>query len=365
MKKSNKLLKLISAAAAVLLLGALLCGCGRGGLDKPDDTQPPAEATADMTAEATAEATDLPTSEPTEAPEETCAPSPTPSPDEEGLFSRYGRSDRIPEYLGEQLYRDYRAVMDSLYNGESEAALTYCRSAEDFSKLSACVKLMFVPRDLLRDPSFLTVTPFDFDAETGIVSICYCWEDGTFSEDELPCRGREEYLEKIAEFEAIVEGILTECGIGFEDGEADALSLFEWTADNLYYEINRNDSAYTAFLNRRAYCSIYACVYQYLCEQAGVRCMRVSGATQMGWGDHEWDMILLNENWYHADATAQGSDNYAPGYWFGMTDAACAKLGYGSVENFSLSDELNWNEERPVCADGKYDELYRSWLELD
>ena len=244
------------------------------------------------------------------------------------------------------------------------ALLSGCAGSghEEFARLSACVKLDFIPRDLLRDPSFLTVTPLEFDPDTGVVSICYCWEDKTLSEYELPCRNREEYLELITGFSLTIQGILDECVTDLKDEEANALALFNWTADNLYYEINRNDSAYTAFLNHRAYCSIYACVYQYLCEQVGITCMRVSGATQMGWGDHEWDMIRLNGQWYHADATAQGSDNYAPGYFFGMTDSTCAKLGYGSVDDFQLSDELNRDMDRPLCVDGRYDELCRPWL---
>lgn len=362
MKKTDSLFKFFCAAATMMLLGALLCGCACG------DNAPLPTASAETTREAaaTAQATDLPAALPTEAPTGTEAPSPSPmAPAEEGLFSRYGRSGRIPEYLGDALYADYRAIMDALYECGSEVKLKSCRTSEDLNKLSACVKLMFIPRDLLRDPSFLTVTPLEFDSDTGVVSIFYCWQDRTVSQDELPCKSREEYLDRIAEFETIVEGILTECGIGFEDESADALALFSWTAENLYYEINRNDSAYTAFLNRRAYCSIYACVYQYLCEQAGVECMRISGATQMGWGDHEWDLVRLSGCWYHADATAQGSDNYAPGYWFGMSDAACAQMGYRSIEAFSPSDELNWNTERPVCSDRTYDEIYRAWMDLD
>ena len=255
--------------------------------------------------------------------------------------------------------------MDCLYECGEEAKLAYCSSADDFAVISSCARLMFIPKDLLRDPSFLTVTPFDFDPLSRVVRINYCWDDMTLEPEVTPCSGREEYLEKIYEFKAVIEGILDECVSDPEAVEENALSLFNWTADNLYYEINRNDSAYTAFLNHRAYCSIYAEVYQFLAEEAGIECMRVSGATQAAWGDHEWDLIRINGNWYHADATAQGSDNYAEGYYFGMTDAMCVKLGYGSIDDFALSDELGHGSERPECNDTTYDLRYRSWLTGD
>lgn len=281
---------------------------------------------------------------------------------EPALFTRYGKSSRIPDYLGEPLYRDYCVLMDALFRGETSAALTHCRSEEGFAKLKACISLMFLPKDLLRDPGFLSVSPFAFDADTGTVRIFYCWEDNTVPPEELPCSSLADYLSKISEFETTVTGILLDCGAGSGDAEETAIALFDWVSSSLTYEIDRTDSAYTALFNHRGYCSIYASLYQFLCEEAGIPCLRVSGAASGGWNDHEWDLVQLDGNWYHVDCTYQGADHYAPGYYFGMTDSTSEALGHGSTDSFALSDELSNGLPRPVCTDDRFDLLYRVWM---
>ena len=360
MKRTLILAGLIAALIAALLL---IAGCTRpapeGGDTGAPDTAAPQEtlSPADTSAPATAEPqTAVPE---TEAPK---VPPTLPPQDREIGFSRYGRSPRLPEYLGPALYADYRTLMDALYEGRAEARLEYCASNEDFSKAANCIKLMFLPKDLLRDPGSLTVTPFEFDPETSEVRIFYCWDDETLEPEDLPCTGPEDYMAQLGAFEENVEGILRECVSDFGSEAKNAKALFDWVAGNFYYEINRSDTAFTALRDHRAYCSLYAEAYRFLAEEAGVECMLISGATNSGWGDHEWDLVRLDGCWYHLDATFQGSDNYADGYFFGMSDRTCVALGHGNSSDFSLSDELTGFTAPPECGDGAFDRIYRPWL---
>lgn len=279
------------------------------------------------------------------------------------FFSPYGRTERIPGYLGEDLYRDFCVLVDALYAGEESAELRSCRSSEDFEKIENCVKLVFLPKDFLRDKDFLTVTPFNFAEESGEVRICYCWQDDSLTEEELPCKSKEDYLREIENFRAAVEGILIDCGAENASPEELAKALFDWESSTLYYEIDRNDSPFTALQNHRAYCSIYAGLYQFLCEEAGIPCLTCSGVTGdvgVRWGDHEWNIICLKGEFYHVDCTYQGYDHYADGYFFGMSDAICSRLGHGEISDFSGTDLLG--QALPVCEDCRLDARYRPQL---
>jgi len=255
-------------------------------------------------------------------------------------FSRYGRSGRIQAYLGVALYADYCTLLDALYAGAQEVTLKECSSAEDFQMLSGAVRLMFLPKDLLRDPDFLTVTPFSFDEKTRTVEIFYCWQDETLTPEELRCAGLEDYAEQLRSFQAAVEAILIECVTDTASPVENAEALFTWVSDNIRYEINRTYTPFTAIQSNLGYCSIYAEVYQFLAEEAGIECRRVSGATSMNWGDHEWNQINLGGTWYHVDTTFQAADNYAPDYFFAMTDEVCSERGHGEITAFHITQDL-------------------------
>lgn len=278
-------------------------------------------------------------------------------------FSPYGGTARIPDYLGDELHQDFCILVDALYAGEESANLQFCRSQADFEKIENCVKLLFLPKDLLRDKDFLTVTPFDFAEDGGEVRIYYCWQDESLTAEELPCRSKEDYLREIENFRTTVEEILQDCGAGEAAPEELAKALFDWESSTLYYGIDRNDSPFTALQNHRAYCSIYAGLYQFLCEEAGIPCLTcsgVTGAVGVRWGDHEWNIICLNGDFYHVDCTYQGADHYADGYFFGMSDTICSRLDHGEISDFSGTDLLG--QALPPCEDCRLDARYRPQL---
>lgn len=302
----------------------------------------------------------IPTGEATEPATE---PVPTETVPETGYrFSHTGTDSRIREALGEELYGDYARLMDALFAAQQEVTLPHTASGAEFRQIQDAVQMNFILNDFLCDPGYLTQTPFTFTPQTQTVSIRYCWEDETLEPEERPCNSREEYLQKVQEFQDLVTDIFARYVTDYENKPQTAKELFDYVADNYTYEINRTITPYRAMYLEKGYCAIFACVYQYLMGQAGIDCWRCSGTVEMGWNDHEWNIIRLDGCYYHVDTTYQATDGSIDGYYFAMSDELCVRLGHGEKENFNMSDELSVGQPMLVCEDQTYDRLYRSWM---
>ncbi len=66
------------------------------------------------------------------------------------------------------------------------------------------------------------------------------------------------------------------------------------------YSSTENHSAYGALINGNAVCEGYAEAYQLLMDIAGIECLYVEGDAE---GRHGWNMILLEDEYYHVDVT--------------------------------------------------------------
>lgn len=67
-----------------------------------------------------------------------------------------------------------------------------------------------------------------------------------------------------------------------------------------------------AILNKRAICEGFARAGVYLCQQIGIPCIYISGqlctSTQNDeWGNHAWNYVQLDGNWYLMDLTTDGA----------------------------------------------------------
>lgn len=58
------------------------------------------------------------------------------------------------------------------------------------------------------------------------------------------------------------------------------------------------DSVYGALVKKKALCEGYAKAFSYLCNIAGIENMIVTGKTDV---DHMWNMVKLEDSWYHVD----------------------------------------------------------------
>lgn len=60
-------------------------------------------------------------------------------------------------------------------------------------------------------------------------------------------------------------------------------------------------SVYGGLVNHLCVCQGFAKTYQYVCQRAGLFCTVVAGRTSGG--DHEWNIIKLDDGYYHVDVT--------------------------------------------------------------
>lgn len=99
---------------------------------------------------------------------------------------------------------------------------------------------------------------------------------------------------------------------GMNDYEKEE-TLYDWMIHNIDYDWSHNDvmastpresfTPYGGLVNRKAVCLGYATTFQLLMDLAGVECITVVGAAFQSTGDHAWNMVRLDGNWYCVDST--------------------------------------------------------------
>lgn len=55
----------------------------------------------------------------------------------------------------------------------------------------------------------------------------------------------------------------------------------------------------------KALCEGYSRAFEYLCQSVGIECVCISGTARssLGGGGHMWNMVKLDDKWYHVDVT--------------------------------------------------------------
>ncbi len=80
--------------------------------------------------------------------------------------------------------------------------------------------------------------------------------------------------------------------------------------------------AYGALVNKKAVCSGYTAAFQLLMERLGIPVTTITSSSM----NHAWNMIQLDDSWYHVDVTWDGA------LWYGCflkSDAVIANAGHG------------------------------------
>ena len=108
---------------------------------------------------------------------------------------------------------------------------------------------------------------------------------------------------------AVLEEVLHD---GMSPFETEA-TLYDWVVQKIDYGWKHADVleetprvAYTPYgglVDRMAVCLGYASSFQLLMEMAGMECITVVGASHASTGDHAWNMVRLDGEWYCVDAT--------------------------------------------------------------
>ncbi|MBE5909638.1 transglutaminase domain-containing protein [Pseudobutyrivibrio sp.] len=120
-----------------------------------------------------------------------------------------------------------------------------------------------------------------------------------------------------------------------------------------------NQSAYSALVNGSTVCAGYARAFQNVCQELGLTCYYLTGTADGG--DHAWNIISIDGNFYNVDLTwddsiseSYGSSVYT---YFNLTDS---EIGVDHTRS-TLSANL------PACTSTEmsYTNVYGATIEID
>ncbi|MBO6011298.1 MAG: hypothetical protein J6P71_05825 [Oscillospiraceae bacterium] len=335
--KTTRTLVRIAAVFAVL---ALLCSCsvrpaGGDGQNTPADTAPPAVT------ETPEIAGPSPTPEEPAEPEETAAPEDE-EPAEEQPKERQANYEFKPkvcavymdELYGETMREAWYDLVDAVMAGENTFA---CPDQFTYDWVMG----QFPDRCF---PVLLDVITYAYDRGN-------CVHDGVAEfEYLLP---PEEAQARIAEFAAMIEGILNET---LEDGWSDlekALALYEYVAENWEYDwvtFAMTEETYVDYLSalrvfetKTGICQEVSVAYSYLLLQAGVEAGVMKGNREYDSQGHQWSYVRINGRDFHIDATYGMGNGWL--CYFMMDDAQRYAEDSYAPEDFTITS--NYAQDHP------------------
>lgn len=108
---------------------------------------------------------------------------------------------------------------------------------------------------------------------------------------------------------------IADAKVVFNDGVEKALSVIDNSMDDMQKALVLHDyvcdmanyervgeishSAYGFFKDQKIVCAGYSLAYSYLLNKAGVQCEYMASSKMQ----HAWNVVKINENWYHTDLT--------------------------------------------------------------
>lgn len=139
-----------------------------------------------------------------------------------------------------------------------------------------------------------------------------------------------------------------------------ALALHDWLCARLTYDektaagATDHPEAFTiaSLLDGAAVCEGYARSYQLLLYYAGLENALVNGRVEST--GHMWNMVKIDGNWYHTDATWNDSGDQGLHTYFNLTDAAIVSdhtidPDYDTLSYDDLADSRSFNFRLPAC----------------
>ncbi len=163
---------------------------------------------------------------------------------------------------------------------------------------------------------------------------------------------REEAAARIAEFAALIEGILNET---LRDDYTDlekALALYEYFAENYTYDYESAAydqgypwwlSSYRVFTTGTGICQEFSVAYAYLLMQVGIDATNMSGHRPWDGEGHQWTYVRMNGHNYHIDPTYVIGNHVLD--YFMMDDAQREAMDGYRRDDFTITS--NYAQEHP------------------
>lgn len=133
----------------------------------------------------------------------------------------------------------------------------------------------------------------------------YCTLSGNYSVRE------DQMSSLLAQADKEVDRIIASIPAGCTDYEK-IVYIYEYIAENTDYvpESQNNQNIISVLLNKSSVCSGYAKTFQYIMYRLGIPCTIVTGRAGVPSVNHAWNMVELDGEYYHVDATWGDMQNY-------------------------------------------------------
>ncbi len=139
-----------------------------------------------------------------------------------------------------------------------------------------------------------------------------------------------------------------------------ALKLHDYLVLNTIYDTdgsiedyNGGYSAYDVIVKNNGVCKGYAQAYKYLLEKAGIRSQVVISEDMV----HGWNLVNIDDNWYHVDVTWDDPVPDTPGRvnhsYFMLSDEAISTTSYNRKRT-----HYNWDSNGITADDKSYDNMF-------
>lgn len=111
------------------------------------------------------------------------------------------------------------------------------------------------------------------------------------------------------QIEACADQILENIPVGADEYEKTKY-IYEYIIRQTEYDksAENNQNIISVFLNKRSVCQGYTKAVQYLCRKEGIKATTILGHVKDG--NHAWNLVLVDGNWYYLDATWGDSTYY-------------------------------------------------------
>lgn len=196
----------------------------------------------------------------------------------EGMETRYYSLS-----YSKRMQKAYDDVVESVAGYESHSLIPLTISTEDYSAVLEtvrCEQLAFFFLDSR------TVGDYNSTAQTFEINFNY----------KYPIKDINSMLRKTEQAAAEIIALTDDSMTDYEK-----LRIFhDYLVTNVESSVDTEyvDSIYGALVEKRALCEGYAKAFSYLCNLSGIENMIVTGSTSI---DHMWNMVKLDDNWYHVD----------------------------------------------------------------
>ena len=137
------------------------------------------------------------------------------------------------------------------------------------------------------------------------------------------------------------------------------LFLHDYIVDNCKYEkitVNSESNpkvftTYGCLVEGSAVCEGFSKSMQLLMNRAGMECKPIAGSRRSE--SHMWNVVKINDNWYHLDVTWDGAGTLSQYNYFNVTDDIIKKdhtINEELSKTTKFNEDIRYNFKLPICT---------------